>query len=190
MGGRLTSVSDKTQGDPIFPPHHPSADILTGGFAQEDAVKAKPKVAAPKPDAVLKALIARLDAKDQKLFRAVRTALRKRFPTANELAYDYGKQFLLAYGPGDRGIDALVSIVARANGLQLAFTQGKHLPDPKKLLSGSGQSRYIQLESTRQLSHPELKALFAAAIDEATVPLPSKGKGQLIIKATAASKRG
>lgn len=152
-------------------------------------MKTKPQLAAIKPEAVLKTLVSRLDPKSQKHFRSVRTGLRKRFPTANELAYDYGKQFLVAYAPGDRGIDAIVSIVARADGVQLAFTQGKHLPDPKKLLSGSGQSRYISLESVKQLAHPDLKALFAAAIEEQSIPLPSKGKGQLLIKETAASKR-
>ena len=152
-------------------------------------MKAEAQLATPKPEAVLKSLISRLDAKDRKLFRSVRTGLRRRFPTANELAYDYGKQFLVAYAPNDRGIDALVSIVARADGVQLAFTQGKHLPDPKKLLSGSGQSRYISLESAKQLAHPDLKALFAAALEEQRIPLPSKGKGQLLIKETAASKR-
>lgn len=150
---------------------------------------AKLQVAMPKPEAVLESFVGRLEPKSQKLFRSVRAAVRKRFPTANELAYDYGSQFLIAYAPDDRGIDALVSIVARAKGVQLAFTQGKHLPDPKKLLSGSGQSRYISLETAKQLVHPDVKALFAAAVAQATVPLPSKGKGQLIVKETAAGKR-
>ena len=149
----------------------------------------KPRNATRTPAAVLASFMTRLDPKGQKLIRSVRAAVRKRFPTANELAYDYGSQFLIAYSPTNRGFDALVSIVARAEELQLAFTQGKRLPDPKKLLSGSGQSRYVRVEAAKQLAHPDLKALFAAAIDRAIVPLPSKGKGELIIVPTAASKR-
>jgi hypothetical protein len=132
----------------------------------------------------------RLDPKEQKLIRSVRAALRKRFPTANELAYDYSSHFVIAYSPTDRGIDSVVSIVARANGVQLSFTQGKQLPDPKRLLLGSGsQTRFVWVEAAKQLAHPDVKALIAAAIDQASVPLPSKGRGGLIIRPTAASRR-
>src|SRR5271155_4889214 len=41
------------------------------------------------PEAQLRAYVDKLDPKNQKLFRSVRAAVRKRFPTANELAYDY-----------------------------------------------------------------------------------------------------
>jgi hypothetical protein len=143
-----------------------------------------------RPEVMLRSFIYRLDPKDQKLIRSVRTAVRKRFPTANELAYDYSSHFVIAYSPTDRGIDAVVSIVARADGVQLHFTQGKHLPDPKRLLLGSGnQTRFVKVESAKQLDHPDVKALFAAAIDQASVPLPSRGKGVLIIRPTAASRR-
>ena len=43
------------------------------------------------PEAQLRASIDKLDPKNQKLFRSVRAAVRKRFATANELAYDYGR---------------------------------------------------------------------------------------------------
>ena len=57
------------------------------------------------PEAQLRAYIDRLDPKNQKLFRSVRAAVRKRFPTANELAYDYShrpRHRLFAGGPRDR----------------------------------------------------------------------------------------
>lgn len=149
----------------------------------------KPRIAVRTPEALLRSFIARLDPKDQKLIRSVRAAVRKRLPTANELTYDYGGHFVIAYSPAERGIDSVVSIVARANGIQLYFTQGKHLPDPKRLLSGSGQSRFIMVETAKQLAHPDVKALVAVAINQTNVPLPSKGKGRLIIQPTAASKR-
>lgn len=150
----------------------------------------KPDSTMRTPEAVLRSLIYRLDPKDQKLIRSVRAAVRKRFPTANELAYDYASHFVIAYSPTDRGIDSVVSIVARAKGVQLCFTQGKQLPDPKGLLLGSGnQTRFIWVEAAKQLAHPDVKALIAAASDQSSVPLPSRGRGVLIIRPTAASRR-
>ena len=109
--------------------------------------------------------------------------MRKRFPTANELAYDYSSFFVIAYSPTEQGIDALVSIAARADGVYLYFSHGPQLPDPKRLLRGSGkQTRFIRVETARQLAHPDVEAFIAATIDHASVPLPSKGKGSLIIK--------
>jgi hypothetical protein len=74
------------------------------------------------PKAVLTSLIDRLDPLDRKLVRSIRAALTKRFPTANQLAYDYGSRFVIAYSPTDRGIDSLVSIVAGDKGVDRATT--------------------------------------------------------------------
>jgi hypothetical protein len=115
--------------------------------------------------------------------------VRKRFPTANELAYDYSHALVIGYSPADRGIDAIVAVRACATGVSLYFSQGPQLPDPKRLLRGSGkQTRFIQLEAASQLAHLDVEALIAAAIDQARVPLPSKGKGSLIIKSDGAEK--
>jgi hypothetical protein len=141
------------------------------------------------PEAQLRAYIDKLDAKNQKLIRSVRAAVRKRFPTANELAYDYNSFFVIGYSPTDRGIDSIVAIRASATGVSLYFSQGPQLPDPKRLLRGSGkQVRFIQVEAASQLAHPDVEALIAATIDQARVPLPSEGKSSLIIKSDSAKK--
>ena len=147
----------------------------------------------PSPEAQLKSFNDRFDPKHQKFVRAIRAAVRKRLPTANELAYDYSSFFIISYSPTEQGIDGVVSIAARADGVDLYFTHGPELPDPKKLLKGSAkQVRFIRLESVRHLAHPDVEAFIAGAIDLATVPLSSKGKGTLIIKTNkmlAAKKR-
>ena len=141
-------------------------------------------------EAQLRSFIDRFDPKDQKLIRSVRAAVRKRFPTANELAYDYNRFFVIGYSPTDRGIDSILAIAARATGVSLYFSQGPQLPDPKRILLGSGkQTRFVQVEAASRLAHPDLAALIAATIDQARIPLPSKGKGSLIIKSAAAKKR-
>jgi len=90
------------------------------------------------PESQLLFLIEKFDAKNQQLIRSVRAALRKRFPTANELVYDYGFSLVIAYSPTEQGIEGILSISARADdGVSLYFTNGPKLPDPKKLLSYS-----------------------------------------------------
>lgn len=138
----------------------------------------------------LKTFIEKFHAKDQRLIRAVRSAVRKRFPTANELVWDNYNFFVIGYSPTERPTDSIVSIAARANGVGLCFIQGAGLPDPKKLLLGSGkQTRFIRVESASVLAHPDVEALVAAAIDGAKTPRPTAPSGRLIIRSVAAKQR-
>ena len=142
------------------------------------------------PEAVLRSFIGRFEPKLQTRFRSVRAAVRKRFPTDNELAYDYTSHVVIAYAPTDRGIDSIVSIAARSDGVRLYFNQGPKLSDPKKLLLGSGkQTRFIEVESAAQLAEPYVEALIRAANDLSSIPLPPKGKGMLTIRGAAANKQ-
>ncbi|HET7064754.1 MAG TPA: hypothetical protein VFI49_10815 [Rudaea sp.] len=142
------------------------------------------------PEAELQSYIDRLDPKDQKVMRSVRAAVRKRFPTANELAYDYSSHVVISYSSTDRASDAILAIDGRTDGVRLYFMHGPQLPDPKRLLQGSGsQARFVPVEAASQLADPDVNALIVAVGAKSTVPLPSKGKGALIIKLTAAKKR-
>ena len=142
------------------------------------------------PEAQLRSLIEKFDPKDQKLIRSVRSAVRKRLPSANELVYDYNTFFVISYSSTERPTDAVIATAARPDGLRLYLMQGPQLPDPKKLLMGSGkQTRFIRLESARQLAHPDVEALIAAAIDQTRVPLPSEGRGRLVIRTFGEKKR-
>jgi hypothetical protein len=143
------------------------------------------------PEAQLRFFIGMFDPVEQKLIRAVRSAVRRRLPTANELVYDYGTFFVIGYSPTEHPMDGIAAISARPDGVRLYLMHGKKpLPDPKKLLLGSGrQARYIRVNAARELKHPDVEALIAAAIDEARVPLPSKVRGRLIIRSLSAKRR-
>ena len=65
------------------------------------------------PESQLRSLIAKFDPEHQRLIRAVRSALRKRLPTANELIYDYRTFFVIGYSPTENGIESIVSTAAR-----------------------------------------------------------------------------
>jgi hypothetical protein len=142
------------------------------------------------PARQLAAFIAKFDAADQRLIRGVRSALRKRLPTANELVYDNYNFFVIGYGPTERPSDAVLSLAARANGVGLSFLYGAKLPDPAGILLGSGsQNRFIRLDSPQVLKRPEVEALIAAAVARAPVPFPAGGRGRLIIRSISAKQR-
>ncbi len=127
--------------------------------------------------------IAKFKPEDQKLIRSVRRALRKRFPRAYELVYDYRKNFVISYSPVEYGAGSIVAMIADAKGVRLTFNQGPSLPDPHKILLGkTGQTRYIWLESAGVLRRPEVESLMTAAARKAKIPLPRSGHGGLIIK--------
>lgn len=138
----------------------------------------------------LAAFIRKFSPRDQRLIRAVRDALRKRLPTANELVYDNYNFFVIGYSPTERPSDAIVSMTARAHGVGLCFIHGAKLPDPDKVLLGSGnQTRFIRVDSPQVLERPEVEALVAAAITQARAPLPIAGRGKVIIRSVSAKQR-
>ena len=138
----------------------------------------------------LKGFVDKFEPKHRSLIRALRKALRARFPTAYELAYDNYNFFVIGYSPTERPSDAIVSIVGGASGIGVCFIRGGSLPDPKKLLLGSGkQTRFIRTESADVLARPEVAALFAAAIAHAKTPLRATGRGVLIIRSVSAKQR-
>lgn len=155
-------------------------------------MKSRNKSASPvgDPEMQLKNFIDKFSPIHQKLIRAVRKALRRRFPTAHELAYDNYNFFVIGYGPTERPSDCIISMAAGANGIGLCFIQGASLPDPKKILLGSGkQTRFIRVPSEDVLKKPEVEALISAAFSQSKVPMSATGRGKLIIRSVSAKQR-
>jgi hypothetical protein len=124
------------------------------------------------------------------LIRALRKALRKRLPPANELVYDNYNFFVIGYCTSERPSDCILSIAAGANGVGIAFYYGARLADPHKILLGSGsQNRFIRIEAVATLARPEVDALIAAAERLPKTPLPTSGAGKLIIRSISAKQR-
>jgi hypothetical protein len=138
----------------------------------------------------LRTFVAKFDQKNQVLIRAVRRALRRRLPSAHELVYDNYNFFVIGYGPDERPSHAILSIAAGASGVGLCFVQGAALPDPEKILSGSGkQTRFLRLPSASVLSEPAVVRLIDEAVARSEVPLPSGGRGRLIVRSISAKQR-
>ena len=112
------------------------------------------------PEKRLGRFIGRFDAKNEALMRACRNALRRRFPTANELVWDNYNFLVIGYSPTERPSDSIVALAAGANGVGLSFYRGATLPDPHGIVLGEGaQNRFIRLASAKTLSRPETVAL-------------------------------
>ena len=72
---------------------------------------------------------------------------------------------MIAYCYGQKYIEMICAIIPSKKGLKLGFYKGVDLPDPEKMLEGTGKiSRYIEIKSDRQIKSPALKKLLADAL--------------------------
>src|SRR5580704_11945132 len=105
-------------------------------------------------DQQLKGFIAKFDPAMGKLIRECRSAMRKRFPTANELVYDNYNFFVVGYCTTERPSDCVVSLAANAKGIGLSFYHGATLPDPHRILEGKREPEPICKARQRGFSRP------------------------------------
>lgn len=84
--------------------------------------------------------------------------------------------------PGDRAVtfgfgprkmtDGYVYLMPQRTSVNLGFYQGALLPDPSRLLRGTGKVlRHVKLREPAELAQPELAGLVAAAIAERAAAL-------------------
>jgi hypothetical protein len=138
----------------------------------------------------LAAFLAKYEPGVEKLARGARAALRKRFPTANELIYDNYQFLAIGYGPTERASDCLFSLAVSPKGVALSFYHGADLPDPHGVLLGAGkQNRFVRLPSPTTLSEPAVVGLLDAAVALSTTPLPPSPRGRTIVKSVSAKQR-
>ena len=147
-------------------------------------------VARRSAEAQVRAGIAKFAPAHLRLVGAMRRWLRKRLPTAHEVVYEYRDCFVISYSPSERGYEGVLVIRGSADGVKLYFNRGKELPDPAKLLQGSGtQTRWINLEGASTLARPAVARLIEEAIAHNLVPFAPDGRGPVVIRSTSAKKR-
>lgn len=126
------------------------------------------------------------------LIETMRRRLRKRLPTAHEVVYEYRNlgAVVISFSPNGHGYDGVLSIRASADGVKLYFNRGKELPDPTRLLQGTSQTRWINVESASTLARPEVASLIDEALAHNSIPFASAGRGSVeISRSTSAKKR-
>jgi hypothetical protein len=122
--------------------------------------------------------------------RAVLARLRKRLPGAIELVYDNYNALAIGFGPSEKASEAIFSIAVYPRWVSLFFLQGAKLPDPDKVLRGSGaQVRHIVLTEPKILEQPAVKKLMSLALASAKKPLDPKQRRRLIIRSISVKQR-
>lgn len=74
--------------------------------------------------------------------------------------------------------------------MSLFFVHGATLPDPQRLLKGSGKTiRHIVLNDAAMLDTPAVRALMAHALENAATPLVATRPKRIVIKSIFAKQR-
>jgi hypothetical protein len=124
------------------------------------------------------------------LGRAAVEKLRERLPYADVMVYDNYNFLVTGFSPNERPSDAVLSIVMSAKGVALCFLQGAALPDPHRILRGSGKVvRNVRLETIGNFDAPDVAMLLTLALDSARVPFDPKRSGRFYIRSVSAKKR-
>jgi hypothetical protein len=135
------------------------------------------------PARQLDGFIARFPPPLAKLTKTVLKTMRERLPGAVELIYDKANALAIGFGPDERASNIIHSIAVYSKWINLYFFEGDSLPDPERLLQGTGtQVRHIRITSAADLDRPAVKALMEAALRAADPPLDRKAKSRILIK--------
>ncbi|MFT3808242.1 hypothetical protein [Arenimonas sp.] len=144
----------------------------------------------PTLEAQAQALIAKFAPAHVELTGAVRQKLRKRLPGACEIVYEYRSWFVISYSPNDHGYEGVLGIRGDAEGVKLFFNRGKELPDPQKLLKGSGRLvRSVDLEDANALARPAIVNLIGEAIARNPIAFGGSGHGSTIVRSASAKTK-
>jgi len=94
---------------------------------------------------------------------AARALLAEALSGAEETLDESAKLLGYGYGPGYKGV--VCTLLLSKTGVKLGIARGSELPDPKRLMQGSGKvHRHVQLRTTADLEQPGLKPLLKAAL--------------------------
>jgi hypothetical protein len=122
--------------------------------------------------------------------KAVLAKMRKRLPGAVELVYDNYNALAIGFGPTERVSDVIFSIALFPRWVSIFFFHGVGLPDPQKMLRGSGkQTRHIVLKEPATLDARAVQTLMAEALKRAKQPLDPMQSRRIVIKSISTKQR-
>lgn len=71
---------------------------------------------------------------------------------------------IIGYGYGSKYSDSICAMIPSQKGLKLGFYKGTELPDPAKLLTGSGKvHKFVEIKSVKDINSSVFKKLLATA---------------------------
>jgi hypothetical protein len=141
-------------------------------------------------EAEVRRLIAKFAPAHQRLIGTMRRWLRQRLPTAHEVVYEYRDCFVISHSPSEHGYEGVLALRASADGVRLYLNRGKGLPDPEKLLQGSGsQVRWVPVAGAATLARPAVARLVDEALARNRVPFARTGRGPVVLRSVPAKPR-
>jgi hypothetical protein len=112
----------------------------------------------PPPPKGLTALLRRFDPAIRDLTTRLRAVVLREMGPCRETIYDAGYTVALWYGFTDRVLEGCCFIAVYTKHVNLAFYRGSLLPDPHRLLQGTGKwMRHIQVKTSADVERPELR---------------------------------
>ena len=139
------------------------------------------------PAQELETFYSKYDAPIVRIARAALRRLRQQFPGATALVYDNYNALGIGLAPGDRSSGAIFSVVLYPRWVSFFFLKGAGLPDPHKLLRGSGKVvRSIRLDRVEALDEPEVQELIQLAARGSGM---ETGTGKLVIQSISKVQR-
>jgi hypothetical protein len=110
-----------------------------------------------------KELVAPYPREVQALAQATRSLIKELLPKATETVDPTGPYIQYGYEPGYAGVVSYITV--NQKGVKLGVARGTSLPDPKKLLHGTGKGvRHVVIETPADLRTPGLRQLVRAAL--------------------------
>ena len=99
----------------------------------------------------------------QKLALATRAFVSRLLPKAMEIVDTKSRDIGFGFGPGYK--DMICSLMPAKTWVTLGIGWGAELPDPQKLLEGSGKvHRHVKLKADSDLKNPALQAILKASL--------------------------
>jgi hypothetical protein len=142
------------------------------------------------PQAQLTAFLAKFDPKIATLAKAILVRMWARLPGAVQLVYDNYNALAIGFGPTERASDVIFSIALFPRWVTLFFLHGVTLPDPRRVLRGSGKVvRHVVLQTAAELDSPAIRDLMALALKRAAKPLDGTARSRIVIKSVSTKQR-
>jgi hypothetical protein len=119
---------------------------------------------------------------------ALREIILEEVPDASESIYQV-YTVAIWFGFSGKMKDMFCYITTNAGHVNLGFPRGASLPDPNRVLEGTGKAmRHIKFASLIEMERPFVRRYIRAAVEQAA-PAGTRGSGRSVVKSSLAAGR-